>query len=491
MITSLLLVYLAMAIAISFVAVQEDRLQRVQSEAPVIGSVSDPRNKTSQKNKVPIRLKIPLILKIMILAGITAILTLLAQSAVASGEIAIGVFLVIAIVVLNITYLTKISIPLKFFVPGILFFIAFVIAPIIFTVLMSTYNYQTGNYISKDAAIEQVLIRGVEPDANQTTFDLVSGKVTDGSEAILVSDIANQKFFISTEDELTTVDAGQLSINEYGVATTAPGFTELSADVLAKSDAYTKIRYKYVDGYYIVIEAQGVGAVFRQTLAYDASSDTMKNLQTGEIYIDNKRGNYALEGSPETVLTPGWRAPVWFENYTRLVTDERVRTPLIKVFIWTVIFASLTVLSTFAFGLLLALALNRKMRGRRIYRSILILPYAMPSIMSILIWAGMFNTEFGAINNLLNTDIAWFSSANFARAAVLLVNLWLGFPYFYLICSGSLQAIPSELQEAAAIDGANPRQVFRNITLPLLLQILSPLLIASFAFNFNNFNLIY
>jgi arabinogalactan oligomer/maltooligosaccharide transport system permease protein len=371
--------------------------------------------------------KFALILKIIILAGITAILSLLAQSAVATGEIAIGIFLVIAIVALNFTYFTKVSIPLKFFVPGILFFVAFVIAPILFTVLMSTYNYQTS----------------------------------------------------------------ELSINEYGVATTAPGFTELSADVLAKSDAYTKIRYKYLDGYYIVIEAQGVGAVFRQTLAYDASSDTMRNLQTGEIYVDNKRGNYALEGSPETILTPGWRAPVWFENYTSLVTDERVRTPLIKVFIWTVIFASLTVLSTFAFGLLLALALNRKMRGRRIYRSILILPYAMPSIMSILIWGGMFNTEFGAINNILNTDIAWFSNANFARAAVLLVNLWLGFPYFYLICSGSLQAIPSELMEAAAIDGANPRQVFRRITLPLLLQILSPLLIASFAFNFNNFNLIY
>ena len=435
--------------------------------------------------------KFALILKIITLALVTAILSLLAQSAMASGEIAIGVFLIVAIVALNFTYFTKISIPLKFFVPGILFFIAFVIAPILFTVLMSTYNYQTGNYISKDAAIEQVLILGVEPDANQTTFDLVSGVAANGSEAILVSDIANQKFFISTSDELIALNAGELSINEYGVATTAPGFTELSAEELATGDAYTKIRYKYLDGYYIVIEGQGVGAVFRQSIAYDAKTDTMKNLQTGEIYVDNNRGNYVLEGSPQEMLTPGWRAPVWFENYAKLVTDPQVRTPLIKVFIWTVIFASLTVLSTFAFGLLLALALNRKMRGRRIYRSILILPYAMPSIMSILIWGGMFDTEFGAINNLLNTNIAWFSSANFARAAVLLVNLWLGFPYFYLICSGSLQAIPSELQEAAAIDGANPRQVFRSITLPLLLQILSPLLIASFAFNFNNFNLIY
>ena len=149
-------------------------------------------------------------------------------------------------------------------------------------------------------------------------------------------------------------------------------------------------------------------------------------------------------------------------------------------------------LTTFALGLLLALALNKPIRGRRVYRSVLILPYAMPSIMSILIWGGMFNsTEFGAINNLLGTEIAWFQSALFAKFAIILVNLWLGFPYFYLISSGALQAIPSELLEAASIDGANPRQIFRQITLPLLLQILSPLLIASFAFNFNNFNLIY
>jgi ABC-type sugar transport system permease subunit len=159
------------------------------------------------------------------------------------------------------------------------------------------------------------------------------------------------------------------------------------------------------------------------------------------------------------------------------VKNEKVRGPLVSVFLWTITFAGLTVLTQFALGLLVAMAMNKAIRGRRIYRSIFILPYAMPSIMSILIWAGMVNTEFGAINNILNTDIAWFSSPNFARAAVLLVNLWLGFPYFYLISSGALQALPSELEEAAAIDGASPAQIMARIKLPLLLQILSPLLI--------------
>jgi arabinogalactan oligomer/maltooligosaccharide transport system permease protein len=111
--------------------------------------------------------------------------------------------------------------------------------------------------------------------------------------------------------------------------------------------------------------------------------------------------------------------------------------------------------------------------------------------MSILIWNGMFNRQYGAINILIGQQIDWYNSPWLARGVILLVNLWLGFPYFYLISSGALQAIPSELEEAASIDGATPRQVLRQIKLPLLLQILSPLLIASFAFNFNNFNLIY
>jgi arabinogalactan oligomer/maltooligosaccharide transport system permease protein len=226
-------------------------------------------------------------------------------------------------------------------------------------------------------------------------------------------------------------------------------------------------------------------------LSYLEKEDVFKNIITGAIYKDNGRGNYQDGSDSAAILEPGWRAPIWFENYSKLVTDARFRDPLIKVFIWTVVFASATVVTTFALGLLLALALNKPLFGRRFYRSILVLPYAMPSVMSILIWGGMFNSEFGAINALLGTDIAWFQNPNFARTAVILVNLWLGFPYFYLVSSGALQAIPNELVEAAAIDGANPRQIFRKITLPLLLQILSPLLIASFAFNFNNFNLIY
>ena len=435
--------------------------------------------------------KISFAFKLVALLLIASVLISLTQSAIAQGEYFIAGFLAITVLLLALTYLTKVSIPLKFFLPGILLLVAFVLSPIIFTVTMSGYNYKTGNIVSKDEAILQIKNRGFESDANGTSFDIKIGRY-EMQEAILVSDVINGAYFISTENNRIPLVAADLTINEYGVAESAPDFETLSdADMASADEIYSLKRFKYQDDYFIALEGFEVGIVSRQILSYDEVKDQFNNIVSGEIYTDNGKGNYAIAENPDLYLEPGWRAPVWFENYTKLFTEERLRGPLVSVFIWTVMFATLSVLTTFALGLLLALALNKPIRGRRVYRSILILPYAMPSIMSILIWGGMFNTEFGAINNLLGTDIAWFQSALFAKFAIILVNLWLGFPYFYLVSSGALQAIPSELIEAAAIDGANPRQIFRQITLPLLLQILAPLLIASFAFNFNNFNLIY
>jgi ABC-type sugar transport system permease subunit len=107
----------------------------------------------------------------------------------------------------------------------------------------------------------------------------------------------------------------------------------------------------------------------------------------------------------------------------------------------------------------------------------------------------MMNPEIGVINrtlmDLFGVSIPWFTHATWAKIAILIVNLWLGYPYFMLICSGALQSIPSDLYEAAQVDGANAWHQFRKITLPLLLVSVGPLLIASYIYNFNNFNLIY
>ena len=104
-----------------------------------------------------------------------------------------------------------------------------------------------------------------------------------------------------------------------------------------------------------------------------------------------------------------------------------------------------------------------------------------------------FGESFGFINQVLlgGASIPWLTDPTLAKISILFVNLWLGFPYMFLVCTGALQSIPEELEEAATVDGAKPWAVFRLIKLPLLLVTVAPLLIASFAFNFNNFNLIY
>lgn len=430
--------------------------------------------------------------KYVAVALVSAVLGLLIQSAFAQGQYEIAAFLAIALIAIAVIYLTDISVPFKFLLPGMLFLFAFVIGPIVYTVVMSTFQYQNGNYISKEESITQIKLLGVESDEAGTAFDIVIGRDESGKLAILASDLLNQQYFLSTPVTKTDFFANDLELNADGVAVSAPGFVPiLDSERGSLDSSLSTTRFKYIDEYFVVMEGSDVGVVKRQVLEYRSDSDLFINLIDGRTFADNGRGNYADTSDPSQILQPGWRSPIWFSNYASLFTDSQIREPLLRVFTWTMIFASLTVLTQFALGLLLAIAMNRPLRGRRIYRSIFILPYAMPSIMSILIWAGMFDTEFGAINNLFGTDIAWFQSSLFARTAVIIVNLWLGFPYFYLICSGALQAIPADLSEAAAIDGANPRQIFSKITLPLLLQVVAPLLVASFAFNFNNFNLIY
>ena len=162
--------------------------------------------------------------------------------------------------------------------------------------------------------------------------------------------------------------------------------------------------------------------------------------------------------------------------------------------VWTFAFAFLSVATTFLLGMVLAMTMNdERMRGRKFYRTIMLMPYAFPAFMTAFLFAGLLNTKYGFFNEVLfgGAAIPWLQDPWLAKLSVLFVNLWMGFPYMFLICTGALQSIPSDMNEAARIDGANGFKVWRYITMPQLMIQVTPLLISSFAFNFNNFNLIY
>lgn len=171
------------------------------------------------------------------------------------------------------------------------------------------------------------------------------------------------------------------------------------------------------------------------------------------------------------------------------------------VFVWTILFAVISTAVPFFLGLIQAVILNNKrVVGKKFWRSILILPWAMPSIISQLNFQQLFNGQFGPINRFLldqgwiNTPIYWLSDPHniwLPRFTILAIGLWLGFPYFMALMSGVMTSISKDIYEAAEIDGANDRQQFWRITLPLVLAATAPLLVMSFAGNFNNFGLIY
>jgi len=188
---------------------------------------------------------------------------------------------------------------------------------------------------------------------------------------------------------------------------------------------------------------------------------------------------------------------VGFENFKEIYELSSWKDTFIRVALWTVVWAVLSTLTTYALGAFTAIVLNNpKLKFRKIIRTILILPWAIPGFVSVLVWRGMLNTNFGIVNKILNIlfhlePIRWLQEPFWSRAAILLVNLWLGFPYCMILITGILQSIPADLYEAAMVDGAGPWHRFRYITMPLLWFSMAPLMIMTFAYNFNNFTLIY
>jgi arabinogalactan oligomer/maltooligosaccharide transport system permease protein len=191
-------------------------------------------------------------------------------------------------------------------------------------------------------------------------------------------------------------------------------------------------------------------------------------------------------------FSQGWKEDVGFQNFKNVLTNETLRAGFVKIFAWNFVFAVVSVGTTFVLGMLLALLLNHsRLSGKGLYRSLLILPYALPGFVTALVWASMFNQDYGLINTILHLNIDWLGDPWAAKVAILITNLWLGFPYMFIVCTGALQSIPGDVLEAAKIDGASATRTVRSIIMPLLLVAVGPLLIASFAFNFNNFGLIF
>lgn len=203
--------------------------------------------------------------------------------------------------------------------------------------------------------------------------------------------------------------------------------------------------------------------------------------------------NYNLYNAPPRHLLE-W---VGFDNFKSLVTVPIWKTTFFNVLTWTIVWTLVATTLQIALALLLAIIVNNPLiRFKKLIRTVLILPWAVPSFVTILIFAAIFNDDFGSINNdilqpLFGIAPAWLNDPFWAKVALILIQVWLGFPFVFALFTGVLQSISSDWYEAADMDGASSWQKFRNITFPHILFATAPLLIMQYAGNFNNFNLIY
>lgn len=432
-----------------------------------------------------------LLLKLLLLGIVDAIAVYGVVILASAGQWLVAAIVAVVTVIVNWIYFSRRKLPAKYLAPGVIFLVIFQVFVLVYTGYIAFTNYGTGHNGSKEQAVSSLMASSLERVEDSPTYPVT---VVDqgGTLGLLVTDPDGEASVGTNEQPLDEVDAQM----EGGKAVAIDGWNTLSfADVIARTDEITELAVPFSDDPNdgALRTPDGSSAyLYLSNLEYDAAAGTMTNLDTGTVYSDLGTGAFTSDRGEE--LLPGWQIVVGFDNFVRAVTDERLAGPLIYVTLWTFAFALISVASTFFLGLFLAIVFNdMRMRGRKYYRVLMILPYAIPSFLSALVWAGMMNESFGFINQVLlgGASVPWLTDPVLAKVSVLVVNLWLGFPYMFLVCTGALQSIPDELQEAATVDGAKPWAVFRLIKLPLLLVSVAPLLIASFAFNFNNFNVIY
>jgi len=435
------------------------------------------------------------IVKLLLMALVNALGITVILAAFRTESWLVLIASVVLLAAADVVYFTKRLLPLKYLLPGLIFLLVFQIFTLGYTGYVAFTNYGTGHAGSMQQAVDATLIQGERRVEGSGDYPLAIVERL-GEIGFAINDDGDVR--VGTEVEpLATVEGAE--VGSSGAPLSVPGWTVVERTTLFTD---TELQERVValrvpvsddaeDGSIRTREGT-TGVIYQSSLLWDADSQTMTDTATGTVYSPSSTGSFVAPDG--TRLPTGWYVNVGFDNFIRAFTDSSLALPLLQVTLWTFAFAILTVLTSFGLGLLFALIYNDpRVRGRKLIRTLFILPYAFPAFMSALLWRGMLNSEFGVVNDLFffGADINWLGDPVLAKVAILWVNLWLSYPYWFLVCTGALQAMPSETLEAATIDGAGRLRQFRSIILPLLLVSTAPLAIASFAFNFNNFTIIY
>lgn len=388
----------------------------------------------------------------------------------------------------------------RYLFPGFLGFGLFVIFPIAYMIFLSFTKYSSKNLLTFNRSVELFLQETIPVGTASYKYKLYGQE--DGQYILYIEDQKDPaKRFASEPFDLKPGEQPKAEQERVKLSALTPtdvlGGKALEMGQITREKLFMPMRsLQFAMPDETLVGMEGLTKFGSRERLWSLNQDgSMTNKKDGTVIRPDFRLGFFVDEKGEKAGV-GFRTFTGLDNYTQILTDPRIQGPFLRIFVWTVAFSGISVILTFAAGMLLAVVLQREDLGfRRVYRTMLILPYAVPAVLSILILKGTFNQDFGAANQIIRGIFGfapeWETNPWGARAMVLLVNIWLGYPYMMLICSGMLQSIPTAIYEASAIDGSNRIVDFFRLTLPLVLTPMIPILISSFAFNFNNFNLIY
>ena len=395
-------------------------------------------------------------------------------------------------VIVITVYGTARSVAWRYLFPGVAGMLIFVAFPLLYTVQIGFTNYSSANLLEFERARAYLLDQTSADEAH--AFDMTLHAEGSGHRLVLTSRDGGARFITPVLPASGVSGGAPVALQALPEAGGPPLGEPLALrEVIARRDGLRALRLLAPDQR--ILNYAGLREFAPLEPIWRSNADgALTRVATGAIYSPNRATGFFETAAGERV-SPGFKVGIGFANYSRMLLDADFRSPFVSIFVWTVAFAALTVLFAGGLGLTLAAVLNWEALGHRtLYRTLLFLPYAVPGFISILVFKGLFNQNFGEINGILHSLFgvrpAWFADPTLAKLMLLIVNTWLGFPYFMVLCTGLIKAIPADLYEASAIAGAKPLTNFFKITVPLIVKPLTPLLIAAFAFNFNNFVLI-
>jgi arabinogalactan oligomer / maltooligosaccharide transport system permease protein len=402
-------------------------------------------------------------------------------------------------IALNFVYFWPKAKASRWLAPGTTLLAIFVIIPIIINVALAGTNNSTGHEGTRAEAITATVNSSLQQEDDGVYYDIIA--VHKGNElGLILTNAITSEVSFGTVDGNTAID-NPTKLADGSVAPPAGwvAYGTSDADLQKQSDIVSALpgqQFAIPNGgnNYIVWDGSNNPYNAKALVVYDTKKDRLVDTTSGYVYSEANGSFIGPNGEDMTrdQSWVGWQTWVGFGNFTKIYSDKDIQSAFVKILLWNIVYAILAVITSFAIGLFLALTLNHpRMKFRRTMRSLLIIPYAVPGIVAVSVWAGMLNDDYGFINGVFGTHVRWLLDPTWAKVSVLLVNLWMAFPYFFLITTGALQSIPAELSEAAEVDGAKPRQVLSKIKMPLLMVALTPLMIGSLAYNFNNFMNIY